>query len=351
MPDYYKNFRCIADKCSDCCCIGWEIDIDNLTAAFYEKVDGDFGKRLKSNITHSSPKCFILDDKERCPFLNENNLCDIITCLGEDKLCQICRDHPRYFEWFDNLKEGGIGLSCEEAARIILSQSTPFSYFETEIPEENSDEYNYELFYCLFSAREKIITHLQNTDIPFRQRICDVLYYADEIQFLTDNNIYSLPEIKSYSPSIKADLYPVLELLLTLEPIDNNWIPYLNSCIDNIDNTRKLLPDFSEFNPQIEQYLTNLSVYFVWRYFLKGVFDGEFLSKIKLMAVSIAVIGFLFVCKWKHNHTLSLEDCAEIAKNYSKEIEYCEENIYTLADASYEFTFLSTENIAGLFLI
>ena len=29
VPDYYDEFQCIADKCSDNCCIGgWEIDID-----------------------------------------------------------------------------------------------------------------------------------------------------------------------------------------------------------------------------------------------------------------------------------------------------------------------------------
>ena len=28
VPDYYSEFSCIADKCSDNCCIGWEIDID-----------------------------------------------------------------------------------------------------------------------------------------------------------------------------------------------------------------------------------------------------------------------------------------------------------------------------------
>ena len=31
VPSYYKNFRCIADKCPDNCCRGWEIDIDEDT--------------------------------------------------------------------------------------------------------------------------------------------------------------------------------------------------------------------------------------------------------------------------------------------------------------------------------
>ena len=26
VPSYYKDFKCIADKCRHSCCIGWEID-------------------------------------------------------------------------------------------------------------------------------------------------------------------------------------------------------------------------------------------------------------------------------------------------------------------------------------
>ena len=97
MPGYCEKFRCIADRCIDSCCVGWEIDVDSRTAAYYESVSGDFGERLRKNI---SDGCFVLDRDERCPFLNERGLCDIIIELGEDKLCQICSDHPRYFEWF-----------------------------------------------------------------------------------------------------------------------------------------------------------------------------------------------------------------------------------------------------------
>ena len=49
-PSYYKDFRCIAGACSDNCCIGWEIDIDPQTDAFYQSVGGDFGCRLNQDI-------------------------------------------------------------------------------------------------------------------------------------------------------------------------------------------------------------------------------------------------------------------------------------------------------------
>ena len=36
IPHFYPNFACIASRCSDSCCIGWEIDIDERTAERYK---------------------------------------------------------------------------------------------------------------------------------------------------------------------------------------------------------------------------------------------------------------------------------------------------------------------------
>ena len=55
-PHYYSEFRCIADKCKDNCCIGWEIDIDDETAEKYKSITGEIGKRLNENIDFSEIK-------------------------------------------------------------------------------------------------------------------------------------------------------------------------------------------------------------------------------------------------------------------------------------------------------
>ena len=28
-PDYYSQFKCIADQCRHTCCVGWEIEVDD----------------------------------------------------------------------------------------------------------------------------------------------------------------------------------------------------------------------------------------------------------------------------------------------------------------------------------
>ena len=46
-PDFYDHFLCIGDSCKDCCCIGWELDIDDDTFEYYKSVPGPFGDRLR----------------------------------------------------------------------------------------------------------------------------------------------------------------------------------------------------------------------------------------------------------------------------------------------------------------
>ena len=41
--------------------------------------------------------------------------------IYEHRLCQVCRDHPRFRSFFNDREELGLGLCCEAAARLILS--------------------------------------------------------------------------------------------------------------------------------------------------------------------------------------------------------------------------------------
>ena len=73
-PAYYGAFTCLADRCRDNCCIGWEIGIDPDTAAFYDSFPGETGDWLRSGITPpGTDRCFLPDAQGRCRFLNEIN--------------------------------------------------------------------------------------------------------------------------------------------------------------------------------------------------------------------------------------------------------------------------------------
>lgn len=334
-PEYYGDFCCIADKCRDSCCIGWEIEIDPETSELYRNTDGAIGERLRENIRDN---CFVLTDGERCPFLNEHGLCDIYRTLGEESLCQICSDHPRYFEWFGSVKEGGIGLCCEEAARVILSGGMGFS--ECEVPDEDCSGCDSELFELLLSARELILLHLRGDDLS--TAVCSAVDFADELQENIDNGVYALPEWRTSTNHGTPELSAVLGIFTELEPIDESWQPYIRKCIAASEGFRGLRPEHTE-------YLRRIAVYFIFRYFLKGTFDGEIISRVRLAALSTFVIGYLWDCRERSLGSCGSEDCAVTAKDYSKEVEYSEENLAFLCDAFYERECLSAESIKALF--
>ena len=50
-PDFYDGFACIASRCRDTCCAGWEIEVDEETLKKYREVPGNFGRLLRSRIS------------------------------------------------------------------------------------------------------------------------------------------------------------------------------------------------------------------------------------------------------------------------------------------------------------
>ncbi len=115
VPDYYKSFKCIAGACRHSCCAGWEIDIDPDSLKRYLQDD-----QMAAHISLEGTPHFRLLPDGRCPYLNDSGLCDLIIAKGEGELCQICADHPRFRNYWTDRIEMGLGLACEEAARIIL---------------------------------------------------------------------------------------------------------------------------------------------------------------------------------------------------------------------------------------
>ncbi|MCR5147244.1 MAG: flagellin lysine-N-methylase [Clostridia bacterium] len=353
MPEYYRNFKCIADKCKDSCCsAGWEIDIDDETMNKYESVEGTFGAKLKRSICCTDGTYhFILDRDNNCPFLKEG-LCEIYTKLGEKSLCKICAKHPRYYTWFNGFKEGGIGLCCEEAARIIISNSKRFSTFDVDVPDEDSEKYDKKLFKYLQRARKKIITHLEDDSVSLNNRIRNVIWYGNIIQQNMDFDLLDDDDIVDVSwcdENSEFDVNNIFEYMYTLEANDKKWIPFLKKYAKKYNDNFLRLDEYNSTFPDVDNYLKNIAIYFIWRYFIKGCFDGDVLSKVKLMGLSIFIIKSLLFSDWIQYSSINMDSCIRIAKKYSEEIEYCEDNLLKFYDDSYELSYFSVENFIELF--
>lgn len=337
-PDYYSIFKCTAAKCPDNCCIGWEIDVDEDTYNKYLKIDGDFGNRLRSNITISEDgsRCFRLTPGERCPFLNENNLCDIILNAGEENLCSICENHPRFHNCFGNIRETGIGISCIEAAIILLTKQDKTS-FVSEITDEPPYEIDYDENFLnfLLKVRNNIINILQDRSKSVKQRFLSTLIYAEFAQTMADSGNFSDPNAAGFDfdeiCEERTDIKEFIEILKALIPLNDEW----NMKVNNID-IHTDIAKVAEENPVM---LEQLSVYYIYRHFLSAVYDGDIIARVKFA---------VFCCLATILISANSNSFAEAACLVSKEIEYCSENIDAILDSSYTYDAMKTERLISV---
>lgn len=362
VPEYFKDFKCIASKCEDTCCAGWGIVIDDATYDRYKNVQGEFGDRLRSEIVHEAGENIFVLKGNNCPFLNEEKTCDIYINIGEENLCYTCQQYPRYTEEFGSLREVGISLSCPEAARIMLNNSKKVEF---ELSENNEvvssyNDINAQLFIELLQSRKIVMDIIQDRTIDLRKRAVVALLFVDEIQEKIDES--EIKEIKSVREKY-LDKGFLEELINELEEYRDSE----GSKYDDMHEYFKVFKDLKHITPddplglndalryfwqtdedeelyiikhrQFEEYykdklykFENILVYFVFRYFMKAVFDYDILAKIKTALVSYMIIRELAVVRYIENNEFTDEDMVDIAHTYSKDIEHLEENIEALAE-------------------
>lgn len=288
MPNYYGAFSCIADKCKHSCCIGWEIYIDEHTMTVYNEMDSSVGETIRANIEGDEPH-FRLADNDKCPFLNDAGLCDIILSCGENALCDICRLHPRFRNFYENFEEVGLGLCCEEAARIILSfgdKAVIDVPAGIKLTEEEKQ---------FFAIRQKVFDVLQNRTKTVGQRFS---FLAEMFGF-----------------SFDFSMEKVLEIYSGLERLDEKWTEKLNK-LQGFLFDKQIFEDDS-----LSIFFEQLAVYFIFRHF-----DCDYASEVHFALLGAYVVGA--ICAAEEN--LSFENMADVARMYSAEIEYSEENIEKL---------------------
>lgn len=107
IPDYYHEFSCIAGECEDTCCAGWQIVADEA-ALKNIKSNRIIQKRIRKSINWKEGT-FKQDKNKRCAFLNEQNLCDMYTALGEKVFAEPVRCTRGMWK---NLKMSGDDTVC-----------------------------------------------------------------------------------------------------------------------------------------------------------------------------------------------------------------------------------------------
>ena len=287
-PDYFPSFRCLARACRHTCCAGWEIYIDRETVNDYAMVEGDFGIELKNNIREKDGEfLFCLDENERCKFLNKQGLCRIIQTLGEDWLCEICAEHPRFYNYYsDDFAEIGLGACCELAAHLLITGEVPIRYLSSG---DFSDEVFPDDLKGLVELRGDILSVLYDTNKHFSDKITEI------------------EKLMSFVPNIETD-YDWIMFFRELEIMNPEWLNILNS--DSLKN------NYFQLDSIPDNIITMRVIdYFLYRYFLVRHETPTVILEFALLSVWII---------YKAAGIIGLEEAVRL---YSAEIEYSDDNM------------------------
>ena len=315
-PKFYNSFKCIAGDCSDSCCIGWEITVDEKTKAKYEKLKGAFGEKIRANLTMDEDgcTCFKLSGKEHCPFLNDKKLCDIIVNCGEKFLCDICTEHPRFYNEYPLVVECGLGLCCEEACRLLLENEAAFELEKETASEDDElwfDEVLYEDYTALYEIREDIFNILKG-DADYSKKLEEITAMLEEagehIRKESDEEL-----IARYAKT---------------EPINEEWLEYFSKLQKDANVLLQKEKPFDEETNGDKLY-SKILAYLIFRHLGDCIYN-ESVTLGASLSFCVSGVRFIKLCDMKTYHEkgcLTLSDRIENVKRWSKQIEYSDLNV------------------------
>ena len=385
-PDYFDEFHCTASACSDTCCAGWEIEVDETTAGMYREIGGPFGQRLREKLAVTPEECYFPLENGRCPFLDRDNLCEIIKNLGEEALCDICREHPRFYHWYGDVTEVGLGLCCEEAVKLVFRSPEKTKFIITSLSEEEMnttqeisggwsgiygkpEEYAHEMALLSGKAdpdgeqggaaardlsgqgedpslagdprkdgaegsaavdelrdpaamqrnREAAFYILQDRSYTISRRLQHFLDYGCRLQEVAN------PE--ENMRVIKNSWLRLIRLYRSMETLDETWGELLDRLIQNLDEVLDREKEFWLYIKERDYEYEHLAVYLTYRYFSESLYDGRILSKFLFVITSVLLMYLLDILRYIDTGQYTMEDRSEFSRRFSREVEYCPENL------------------------
>lgn len=356
VPDYFKEFSCIADECKDSCCIGWEIDIDEDTYDYYNCTEGEIGDRIKKYMymTEDKEHSFQLEANGRCPFLNRRNLCDICIELGEEALSEVCTEYPRFAIEYGNVLQKCLSLSCEEVGRILFSRENPVEIVDYELQDESYDMYETQevlseyisedenegdiaeeddpaRILAMEQMQREAIAYLQDRTRPIEERMCSYLCFLLE----EDKTQIQLDE-EADKEKLYEDFLERFAVFAEMETLDAEWELVKEQFAKGYtkDSYKSILSSFMESTDYRENDYEQLLVYFTFRYMMNAVYDYDVASYAKLAIVFTLVIRDMDALRFYLNGGhFDLSDRIDTARIFSKEVEHSQDNIELAKEA------------------
>lgn len=307
MKNYYLSgfdtFRCIAAACPDSCCVGWDVVIDDDSAARYHAMNTALGQKIHNHMTIDEDGDTVFTSVDgHCPFLQKDGLCEIQCHCGEAALSVTCRRFPRIVQEYDDFTEHCLSLSCPEGARITLTAPS------LQAPSPETDD---PFLQMLIAVRKRMIALVQDRSVPLGMALCRCLRYAEQIQ----DSLYE----GTVDPDIPVGDFPQ-------QPFgDIDGFLRYHCTLDLMTETfRNLTKTAHRFPTENRTLFENMAVYYLYRYTLQAVEDGDILSKVQQMLCAVTFTAF------------ADGNPPDTARLYSKEVEHSYENMEQLYEAFFE---------------
>lgn len=275
-PTFYKNFKCIAGDCPDSCCQGWEVDADSDSLEYYKTLDNslEIKKRIDSVLSKDEfdNTIFTLAPKKRCPFLNNENLCDMHIAIGGEHTPYTCRTFPRFIYDFGATREIGISFSCPVASDMMYN--TESFDFETEV---NSDlptlnDIDAEKYFLLYKGRAEAYKIAKDKNKSIRERLNDLL----DLGVLLQEKLFPYDE--------GGDDIAFFDVFKNPELINPEW--------------KEKVENFSLKQVSDTQSNENILMYFLYKYLMQAVYDDDVLSKIKMAVLGVLINTYFGEDSW-----------------------------------------------------
>ena len=366
-PIFYPDFACIGKACKDSCCKDWIIDIDKDTAKNYQALVGDLGEKLRKKLKEKDGEFyFAVEEDGCCPFLQKDGLCEIQRQRGEEELSKVCDAYPRREYSVSPYTQLDLHLSCEEAAKAILSWEgdllredledevreeaegklgeTEGKLGETEgkleKPEENAEKL--ELLVSLLAFRQSLWMAL--LDFPkdinsFFAELKTVFLQGEELLFYENKDFPYKEDLKALEEGFTEDVFSEKSFLeyrnrsMKVQGRGRQWKSFLDilqGAGEDLVLESKTLYEKSDF-PSLQA----LCRYYIFRYIMNGIEKKSILPLFYLIRNSILWMGYTEVlmghfAKEEEKKLFFYgeeESFRRIAVFFSKEVEHQEKNL------------------------
>ena len=307
---------------------------------------------------------FNLSEEDKCENEIKEELEDDLSLSCENinsSNCDLCKssnlknsENSKCFNLSESENRECFDLKNSEDSECNNSEVESFTededYFDEGIDAEVLSEF--------LECRNIVFNIIERNDLDLGTKAALALEFVKEVQnkidlgdmdeipelmeeYRDENFINTLlKELESFKgkESIKhKNLCEYLNVYKSIKHINSNDPLGLEKALKYFEGNEEFyLRKHKEFNEYYKENLykfKNILVYFIFRYFMKAIFDYDVSAKIKLAIISTLMIKELAVVRFiENNNEFTEEDMVEVSRIYSKDIEHSDENIENLQE-------------------